>query len=138
MDAMSKGTLGAEVQWLLQLAGTREVIEAIFDYLSDPRRKTDLLVNTEAKKMTDGEGHNRLLFFGSQIDGTAVGHWVYCTAKGEEWNSYEMGHQKSGSHQFCQSFAQIYMLADLVGDQDSGWVDTSSSILLNRGLLHKP
>ena len=38
-DAMSKGTLGAEVQWLLQLAGTAAVIETIFDCLSDPRTR---------------------------------------------------------------------------------------------------
>jgi len=77
-------------------------------------------VNTEATKLTDGQGKNRVLFFGKEVAGTAVGHWVYCTAKGKEWNSYEKGHQKSGSHQFCQSFAQIYMLADLVGDKESG------------------
>ena len=114
---MSKGTLAAEIQWLLQLAGTAAVIETIFDCLSDPKTKQDLLVNTEAKKLTDGRGKNRILFFGTQVDGTAVGHWVYCTAREEEWNSYEKGHQKTGSHQFCQSFAQIYMLADLVGDK---------------------
>ena len=37
--AMSKGTLGAEIQWLLQLAGTAAVIETIFHCLSDARSK---------------------------------------------------------------------------------------------------
>lgn len=127
---MSKGTLGAEVQWLLQLAGTAAVIETIFDCLSDPRTTQDLVVNTEATKLTDGQGKNRVLFFGKEVAGTAVGHWVYCTAKGKEWNSYEKGHQKSGSHQFCQSFAQIYMLADLVGDKEFGSPKTSARKLL--------
>ena len=76
------------------------------------------MVNTEATKLTDGQGKNRVLFFGKEVAGTAVGHWVYCTAKGKEWNSYEKGHQKSGSHQFCQSFAQIYMLGRGQGERD--------------------
>lgn len=113
----NRGDLSAEIQWLLQLAGTADFIEAIFDYLRDPESKKKLHVNREAKTLRDGEGKNRLLFFGGD-----AGHWVYCPATNDksvvQWNSYELGHQKSGSHQFCQSFAQIYMLADLVGDKE--------------------
>lgn len=115
----NRGDLSAEIQWLLLLAGTADFIEAIFDYLRDPKSKKKLHLNREAKTLTDGEGKNRLLFFGVGDD---AGHWVYCPATNDksvvQWNSYELGHQKSGSHQFCQSFAQIYMLADLVGDKE--------------------
>eukprot|EP00434_Breviolum_minutum_P007354 symbB.v1.2.006493.t1/scaffold361.1/size299464/16 len=132
----NRGDLSAEIQWLLQLAGTADFIEAIFDYLRDPESKKKLHVNREAKTLRDGEGKNRLLFFGGD-----AGHWVYCPATNDksavQWNSYELGHQKSGSHQFCQSFAQIYMLADLVGDKEFGTENATTPRTLLNSLREK-
>ena len=60
--------------------------------------------------------------------GNGVVHWIYYgPPKGGKsastpvvYNSYTFGHQKSGSHQFCQSFAQIYLFCDRLKDLPAG------------------
>ncbi|CAK9059407.1 unnamed protein product [Durusdinium trenchii] len=97
--ALTSGELGAELQWLLEFAGTDLVIEAILHHLSP----------------SVSAGQRRLLFLGED-----VGHWVYCEKDDGEWNSYKLMHQKPGTHQFCQSFAQIYMLANIIPSKEFG------------------
>eukprot|EP00913_Durusdinium_trenchii_P000432 g395.t1 len=92
--ALTSGELGAELQWLLEFAGTDLVIEAILHHLA----------------------------------GQEMGHWVYCEKDDGEWNSYKLMHQKPGTHQFCQSFAQIYMLANIIPSKDEGPENYGSNV----------
>lgn len=99
----SRSELSGMVQFLIDFAGTDSVIEAVCDNHSSS--KINFLYGKVCKNKT------KTLWYKSS-DRT-MGHWVYIDRLGIEYNSYTLGHQKSGSHQFCQTFALIYMLKDM-------------------------
>lgn len=91
----------------MDFAGTDVVVESIMSAFGLVELGKDIFRISE-KSEKKRSRKPRLLFSGSD-----AGHWVYFNRRGKQFNSYELHHQRSGTHQFCQSFAQIYMLADL-------------------------
>jgi len=92
--------LSGKIQWLIDLAGTDEFINLLIEeFTGDSVNRTQGNDNTYNVPNT--------LYFYTR-DGN-VGHWIYVDATGSHVQSYTEGHQKSGTNQFCQSFALIYM-----------------------------
>ena len=101
----TRAELSAKIQWLIDIAGSHNVIEAVIHYFTKRGRNKIKLVKSDKQILKK----NTLLFY--SIDGE-TGHWIYIDRNGKEWNSYKLTHQHDGSNQFCQTFALIYMLAD--------------------------
>lgn len=99
--------LSRKVQWLIDLAGSDNVIEALTDYFCETKKNKPSIVY---KKNFDKKEKNTIVFK-SGMD-QSVGHWIYFNSKGVKMDPYELGHQKNGTNQFCQTFAIIYMLSD--------------------------
>ena len=99
--------LSRKVQWLIDLAGSDNVIEALIDYFCETKKNKPSIVY---KKNFDKKEKNTIVFK-SGMD-QSVGHWIYFNSKGVKMDPYELGHQKNGTNQFCQTFAIIYMLSD--------------------------
>ena len=93
---LGRSALTTMIQWLIDLGGTEDIgkalthdiIQIISDGTVPPTPRINMIVF-----LTKGEG---------------IGHWVFYDNDGKEYNSYSLKHQKTGSHQFCQSFALIY------------------------------
>ena len=103
---LGKSELTKKIQWLIELAGTDEVIDVIIDNFC---YKTKVNQIRNLKKIPDDSTtHKNSIIYKSEKGD--VGHWVYKNNKGIIYNSYHLKHQKQGSNQFCQSFAIIYML----------------------------
>ena len=102
---LNRDALSGKIQWLLDFAGSRDVMDAVMDHLSITGKK---LVRTE-KRLLKKSPKNTLLF---NTRDDVMGHWMYFDSKGREWNSYTLDHQRNGSNQFCQSFTLIYMIRD--------------------------
>lgn len=98
--------LSRKVQWLIDLAGSDNVIEAIIDNFCQNKKNEPKIVY---KKKFD-EKEKNIIVFRSGLD-QSIGHWIYFNSKGVKMDPYELGHQKNGTNQFCQSFAIIYMLS---------------------------
>lgn len=103
---LSRAELSAKIQWLIDIAGSRNVIEAIIHYFTRKHGRRQIKF-MECNKITPSK--NKIVFYTK--DGE-IGHWLYFDKKGNEWNSYKLQHQRDGSHQFCQTFALIYLLND--------------------------
>lgn len=99
--------LSRKVQWLIDLAGSDNVIEALVDYFCETKKNKPKIVY---KNKFDKKEKNTIIFK-SGLD-QSFGHWIYFNSKGVKMDPYELGHQKNGTNQFCQSFAIIYMLSD--------------------------
>lgn len=99
--------LSGKIQWLIDFAGTENVMEAIIEYFvkSTCKNTTREIVTG---KLDPSAGYKNKLIFNTHAGD--VGHWIYFSKTGEEFNSYKLGHQKPATNQFCQSFAILYML----------------------------
>lgn len=104
---LTKDELSGKIQWLIDFAGTENVMEAVIEYFvnSSCKNVTRETVNGELDPKANYK--NKLIFNTRTGD---VGHWIYFSKTGEEFNSYKLGHQKPATNQFCQSFATLYML----------------------------
>lgn len=108
LKLLGKSELTKKIQWLIDLAGTDEVIDVIIDNFCY-KKKIEQIRNIK-KIPDDNKTYIDSIIYKSETGN--VGHWVYKNRKGIIYNSYKLKHQKEGSNQFCQSFAIIYMLYD--------------------------
>jgi hypothetical protein len=102
---LTRDELSGKIQWLIDFAGTDNVMEAVIEYFvksgcKNVKRET---VNGELK----ANYQNKIILNTRTGD---VGHWIYFSKTGQEFNSYKLGHQKPATNQFCQSFATLYLL----------------------------
>lgn len=104
LPLLARSDLSKKIQWLIDLGGTVALLEAITGDLCGPRIK----VNENGKAVPEKDRKKMLLFM--KGDGDA-GHWVFYDEKGVKMDPYELRHQKSGSHQFCQTFSLIYSVS---------------------------
>jgi hypothetical protein len=103
---LSRAELSSKIQWLIDIAGSRNIIEAVCHYFTKCRKHKIQFMkcNSINKKYK-----NKLVFY---TQDTEIGHWIYFDRNGNEFNSYKLQHQLDGTHQFCQTFALIYLLND--------------------------
>jgi hypothetical protein len=94
------------VQWLINLAGTVEMIDAIIHYFCKTPQSIILNIN----KSSNGQSYKSAMVYTSSNN--ISGHWVYYDSLGNLYNSYDLDHQKPGSNQFCQTYSLLYMLGD--------------------------
>jgi hypothetical protein len=95
-----------KVQWLINLAGTVEMIDAIIHYFCKTPQSIILNIN----KSSNGQSYKSAMVYTSSNN--ISGHWVYYDSLGNLYNSYDLDHQKPGSNQFCQTYSLLYMLGD--------------------------
>ncbi len=104
--SLSRAELSSKIQWLIDIAGSRNVIEAVIHYFTRKNAYKKIKFTT-CSEITPSK--NKIVFYTK--DGE-IGHWIYFDKIGKEWNSYKLQHQRDGSHQFCQTFTLIYLLYD--------------------------
>ena len=97
------------IQWLIDLAGTDLIMNNIISIFA----KKEITIE-HVNKLPDRPKINTIYYL---TQTGSVGHWVYCSSNNTIFNSYELGHQKTGTNQFCQSFALMYMLSDVGTDK---------------------
>ena len=110
----SRNFLSGQIQWLIQFAGTENIMEAIINDFTDSSRKVTIIKENNSKFKHDAVKKSRILknvIYFKTSDGV-TGHWIYFDINGDEHQSYGFGHQVDGTNQFCQTFALIYMLKD--------------------------
>ncbi len=103
---LGRAELSAKIQWLIDIAGSKNVIEAVIHYFTKCKKHKPRFLTTDNLSTNY---KNKLVFYTK--DGE-TGHWIYFDRKGIEWNSYKLLHQPEGSNQFCQTFALMYLLKD--------------------------
>ena len=139
--ALSRDELSGKIQWFIDFAGTEDIMNHIIKNLtifkkSDSTAKNSTAKNSTAKNSTAKKttvdnlettvdnlerivvvgnldpdaGYKNKIVFNTYMNG--IGHWIYFSRTGEEFNSYKLGHQKPQTNQFCQSFATMYLLKD--------------------------
>ena len=101
----NRNEVSKNVQWLISLGGTIEMIEKIADCFC--KIKQTVIMNYDKSKMLQLK--SSMVFISSNNDS---GHWIYYNNDGNLYNSYNLDHQSPGSAQFCQSYAMLYMLGD--------------------------
>ena len=101
---VNRNEITKNMQWLLSLGGTIEMIEKIAECFC--KRKQTVLMNQD-KFTTPLNLKSTMVYMSLSNDS---GHWVYYNHKGELYNSYDLDHQMYGSAQFCQTYAILYML----------------------------
>ncbi len=104
--SLSRAELSNKIQWLIDIAGSNNVIEAIIHHFARKQRCHKI----KFKQCSEIKPNKNTIIFNTK-DGE-IGHWLYFDRHGKEWNSYKLQHQRNGSHQFCQTFALIYLLND--------------------------
>ena len=105
--------MSGKIQWLIDLAGSRNTVEAIIDHFGHK----DVTIK-EIKELPTLGKHT--MFFKTAYPDTKdayqlmvrAGHWIYYDKKGNHWNSYDLMHQPKSTNQFCQTFALIYIVGD--------------------------
>ena len=125
--AVNRNEISKNVQWLISLGGTIEMIEKIVEIFSITTQT--ILINTD----TSPELLNlksTMLYISNNIDS---GHWVYYNNNGIIYNSYDLDHQPHGSAQFCQTYAMLYMLGDNSSFIKRKFTDKLKSGLCNYG-----
>ena len=125
--AVNRNEISKNVQWLISLGGTIEMIEKIVEIFSITTQT--ILINTD----TSPELLNlksTMLYISSNIDS---GHWLYYNNNGIIYNSYDLDHQPYGSAQFCQTYAMLYMLGDNSSFIKRKFTDKLKSGLSNYG-----
>lgn len=140
---LSRPELSNMVQFLIDFAGTDTVIEAVIDWFT-----------TLGQNWAMGSHMDEAVWVQSPVptliaQGSGAVHWIYYapdvnkktgvvkTKNGKPsdpivYNSYEIGHQKKGSHQFCQSFAMIYLMCDRLSNLNGiskPWADQNCNNL---------
>jgi len=110
--SLSRDELSGKIQWLIDFAGTEDIMKHIFKkFTSFSKSDPNKLERIEITGNLDPNANyrNKIVF---NTFGKGVGHWIYFSRTGEEFNSYKLGHQKPQTNQFCQSFATLYLLKD--------------------------
>jgi len=101
LPLLGRSELSTKIQWLIDLGGTVALLESVIDDLCGKK----VSVNEKGKEVAEPKRKNMLLFMKGAGD---AGHWVFYNNKGVRMDPYELEHQRSGSHQFCQTFSLIY------------------------------
>lgn len=110
--SLSRDELSGKIQWLIDFAGTEDIMKHIMKKFtsfskSDPNKLERIEITGN---LDPNAGYKNKIVFNTF--GKGVGHWIYFSRTGEEFNSYKLGHQKPQTNQFCQSFATLYLLKD--------------------------
>jgi len=101
LPLLGRSELSAKIQWLIDLGGTVALLESVISDLCGQK----VGVEEKGRAIPPEKRKNKLIF----LQGTGdAGHWVFYDPKGVKMDPYEMQHQRSGSHQFCQTFSLIY------------------------------
>lgn len=110
--SLSRDELSGKIQWLIDFAGTEDIMKHIIKkFISFSKSDPNKLERIEITGNLDpNAGYKNKIVFNTF--GKGVGHWIYFSRTGEEFNSYKLGHQKPQTNQFCQSFAILYLLKD--------------------------
>lgn len=103
LELLSRNDLAKKVQWLMDLGGTDDIMEALIEDMCGKRVKV-LSEGTAIPKIRK----NMLVFLKGAGDS---GHWVFYNDKGVKMDPYEFEHQRRGSHQFCQTFSLLYAVS---------------------------
>lgn len=101
LPLLGRSELSTKIQWLIDLGGTVALLESVVADLCGSKVKVD----EKGKEVPEAKRKNMLLFMKGAGD---AGHWVFYNNKGVRKDPYELEHQRSGSHQFCQTFSLIY------------------------------
>lgn len=109
---LSREELSGKIQWLIDFAGSEDIMARIISKYttfkkSDPNKLERIIITGN---LDPNAGYKNKIIFNTY--GNGVGHWIYFSRTGEEFNSYKLGHQKERTNQFCQSFATLYLLKD--------------------------
>jgi hypothetical protein len=104
--SLNRNEISKNVQWLVSLGGTIEMIEKIIEIFSTPNQT--ILINTH-KSPELLNLKSTMLYISNNNDS---GHWIYYNSNGTIYNSYDLDHQPYGSAQFCQTYAMLYMLGE--------------------------
>ena len=112
LKQLNRDELSGKIQWLIDFAGSEDIMKHIMTKYTtckktNPDKLERLLITG---KMDENAGYKNKIIFNTY--GSGVGHWIYFSRTGEEFNSYKLGHQKPLTNQFCQSFAIMYLLQD--------------------------
>jgi hypothetical protein len=102
---LTRDELSGKIQWLIDFAGTDNIMEAVVEYFIKCKNIKRETVNGELDPKAK---YKNVMIFNTRTGD--VGHWIYFSNTGQEYNSYKLGHQKPATNQFCQSFATLYML----------------------------
>lgn len=110
--SLTRDELSGKIQWLIDFAGTEDIMKHIMKKFttfrkSDPDKLERIMVTGN---LDPNAGYKNKIVFNTY--GSGVGHWIYFSRTGEEFNSYKLGHQRPQTNQFCQSFATMYLLKD--------------------------
>lgn len=104
---LTRDELSGKIQWLIDFAGTDNVMEAVVEYFVNSKCKNVKSETVNGELDPKAKYKNKIIFNTRTGD---VGHWIYFSNTGQEYNSYKLGHQKPATNQFCQSFATLYLL----------------------------
>ena len=104
---LSRDELSGEIQWLIDFAGTEHIMKHIMSEFTGAKKIERIEITGN---MDPNAGYKNKIVFNTY--GSGVGHWIYFSRSGEEFNSYKLGHQRPQTNQFCQSFATMYLLKD--------------------------
>lgn len=99
------------IQWLIDIAGSEEIMKHIIKKYTGGKVKREIVL--ESNYINPKPNTIYFIEKTDKVDknkGIGIGHWVFIDGNGNPWNSYELLHQQNHTNQFCQSFAQIYML----------------------------
>ena len=109
---LSIDELSGKIQWLIDFTGTEHIMKHVISkFTTQKKSDANKLERIQITGNIDptAEYNNKIIF---NTYGSGVGHWIYFSRTGEEFNSYKLEHQKPGTNQFCQSFATLYLLKD--------------------------
>jgi len=104
---LTRDELSGKIQWLIDFAGTDNIMEAVVEYFVKFNYKNVKRETVNGELDPKAKYKNKIIFNTRTGD---VGHWIYFSNTGQEYNSYKLGHQKPATNQFCQSFATLYLL----------------------------
>ena len=121
---IGKSALSERVQWLFELGGTGDVRELVIEtfvkdhslYPSTFYGSSNLVWWNDVNENPWCYNPSNTFWFTADASDGSPGHWMYYDTNGTLWNSYELGHQKMGSHTFCQSFTLMYAISHLTGN----------------------
>lgn len=110
--SLSIDELSGKIQWLIDFTGTEHIMKHVISkFTTQKKSDANKLERIQITgNMDPNAGYKNKIVFNTY--GSGVGHWIYFSRTGEEFNSYKLEHQKSGTNQFCQSFATLYLLKD--------------------------
>lgn len=97
--------ISENIQWLISLGGTAELIEKIGELFCSTKQSVIMSMD----KSVSNDIKSSIVYIQKNKE---TGHWIYYDNNGIINNSYELGHQKIGTNHFCQTYAILYMLGN--------------------------